>query len=261
MAEESKLFHTVGKAEKDRVILRGKDLCGEIIGHLTFSQMTGLMLTGKTPNEQQARMIDALLVALVEHGMTSSAIAARLIYHAAPESLQGAVAAAILSAGGRHLGTADLCAKMLQEALNPEARQGKSIEQLADEIVAKYRATKTNIAGIGHQTHTGGDPRADRLFEVARETGVYGDACELIQVISKKASAQVGRNLPVNVTGAMGSIATEMGLDWHLAKSFAIIGRALGALAHLADEIQNPIARPVSQLVEHSVEYRGPNGS
>lgn len=256
MADGQNLFQTIGRAERDSVTLRGKDLCGELIGHLTFAQMTNLMLVGKVPDENQARMIDALLVALVEHGFTSSAMAARLVYHAAPESLQGAVAAAILTAGGRHLGTADLCARMLQDNLKPEVRQGRSLEALAEEIVAKYRATKTNIAGIGHATHTGGDPRADRLFEVARETGVYGDACELIQIISKQASAQVGRNLPVNVTGAMGSISTEMGVDWHLAKAYAIIGRALGALAHLGDEIKNPIARGISQLVEHGVEYR-----
>ena len=249
------LVTTLGKAEHDRVILRGYDLTEELVGHVGFGQMTYLMLIGRMPTDGQARMVEALLTVLVEHGMTASAVAARLTYHSAPEALQGAVAAAVLGAGSVHLGSATDCARLLQESLRDGA---KDHARLADEIVARYMAERRILPGLGHRTHSGGDPRADRLFQVATETGVAGPHCELLQRIAARVSEQRGRLLPINVTGAMGAIASDLDVPWQIAKGFAIIGRSLGALAHLADEVREPLARNINDLITSHVVYEDP---
>ena len=261
MAQTQEAFvTTMGKAEHDRVSLRGYDLCEELVGHVTFGQMAYLMIVGRMPTEGQARMTEALLCILVEHGMTSSAIAARLTYATAPEAIQGCVAAAILGAGSVHLGSATDCARMLQEALTDQP-ENANLDAIADAIVERYLTQKRILPGLGHRTHSGGDPRADRLFAIAAETGVAGRNCDLLRRIADKATARRGRLLPINVTGAMGAISCDLGLPWQIAKGWAIIGRSLGAIAHLGDEIREPMGGRMSALINAHVVYQDPRSS
>jgi citrate synthase len=189
--------------------------------------------------------------------MTSSAIAARLTYYTAPESVQGAVAAAVLGAGSVHLGSATDCAHLLQDAL-ADAPADANLDNLAAQIVERYFAEGRILPGLGHRTHSGGDPRADRLFEIARETGVDGRHSELLRRIGRLASERRGRLLPINVTGGMGAIASDLGVPWQVAKGFAIIGRSMGAVAHLADEVREPMGRRMSNLINEHVVYQDP---
>jgi citrate synthase len=244
----------MGKAEHDQIIVRGFDLTQELLGKISFSQMTYLMLAGRLPSIEESRMIDAMLIVLVDHGMTSGAVSARLTYHSAPEAIQGAVAAAILGAGSVHLGSSELCAKMLLEAL-PREQGSTQIESIAAATVDRYLAAKTPIPGIGHALHGGGDPRAERLFTVARESKTYGRYCDLIRAISRIAEERRSRKLPVNVTGAIAAISSDMGVPWQMAKAFAILGRALGALAHVAEETNKPMARNISSLIRSALTY------
>ena len=115
MAETPKLVSSMGKAELDRIFVRGYDLNEQLLGKITFAQMVYLMLVGRMPSAEEGRMIDTMLIVLVDHGMTTGALAARMTYHSAPEALQGAVAAAILGAGSVHLGSSEYCAKMLND--------------------------------------------------------------------------------------------------------------------------------------------------
>lgn len=254
MSEQPKIVSALGKVELDRILVRGYDLNKELLGKITFGQMTFLMLVGRLPTADEVRMIDSMLIVLVDHGMTTGALAARITYHSAPEAIQGAVAAAILGAGSVHLGSSEWSAKMLQEAL-PRESQDTDLDAVAASTVERYLAIKTPIPGIGHSTHTQGDPRADRLFEIARETKVYGRYCDLLQKICKTAEARRGRRLPVNVTGAIAAISSDMGLPWQMAKAFALLGRALGAIAHIAEEIKKPMARNISALIKSALVY------
>lgn len=200
-------------------------------------------------------MIDALLVVLVEHGMVSHVVAARLIYHCAPEAMQAAVAAALCGAGSVHLGSSEWSAKMLEEALPRDSKE-TDLDNVATSVVDQYAATKTRIAGIGHRTHAEGDPRADKLFQIARETGVYGRYCDLIQRIARAAEQRRNRRFPVNVTGAIGAIALDMGLPWQITKAFSLIGRTLGAIAHIAEEIRNPMATNIDACIKANLVYQ-----
>lgn len=243
----------LGKAEEDRVLVRGIDLTTELLGATTFTEMVGIMLLGVRPSAAQARMLDALLVVLVEHGLVKPVVAARFVYSNAPESLQAAVAASLLGAGSRHLGSSEWCARILQEAAPAESTE--DLATIAARIVADHAARGERIAGIGHRTHPDGDPRAVRLFEIARETGTYGRSCELLELVAAAASRQSGRRLPPNVTGAIAAIASDMGFRWQITRSFALIGRVLGALAHIQEEMDDPISDPLIRLVQRSVDY------
>ena len=252
MSEQPKIVTGIGKAELHRILVRGYDLTGDLVGKISFADMTFLMLGGRLPKPNEARMIDALLTILVEHGMVSNVVAARLIYHSAPEAIQGAVASALLAAGSVHLGSSEWSAKMLHEALPPER---KDLDAVAAAVVDRYAAAKERIPGIGHRTHAEGDPRADRLFQVARETEVYGRYCDLIQRISRSAAERSGRRLPVNVTGAIAATSLDLGLPWQMSKAFALIGRTLGVIAHIGEEIRNPMAAKIDAVIKSALVY------
>ena len=254
MASDKKIVTGLGKPELHRVLIRGHDLTKDLLGKITFSDMTYLMLVGRFPNDGERRMTDALLVILVEHGMVSSVVSARLTYATAPEAMQGAVAAALLGAGSVHLGSSEWCAKMLVKALPPGDTTG-DLDTLALGVVDDYAKKKKKLSGIGHRTHPEGDPRADRLFEIAREAGVYGRYCELLQKIREAAESKHGRRLPVNVTGAIGAIALDMGLPWQLTKAFALIGRTLGAIAHIGEEIRRPMTDNINRAIKAELVY------
>ncbi|HEY2988144.1 MAG TPA: citryl-CoA lyase [Candidatus Binatia bacterium] len=255
MSEQGKIVTGLGKAELHRILVRGHDLTEDLVGKITFSQMTFLMLTGRMPTAGQTRMVDALLTILVEHGMVSSVVAARLTYHTAPEAIQAAVATAILGAGSVHLGSSEWCARMLQEALPRKIDAGADLDAIAAAVAKRYEERKQRIPGIGHRTHAEGDPRADRLFQIARETEVYGRYCELLQRIARAAEARRGRRLPVNVTGAIAAVASDLGLPWAMSKAFAIIGRTLGAMAHIGEEMRNPMAGNITAAIQSALEY------
>jgi citrate synthase len=254
MAETSKLVSSLGRADLERIFVRGYDLNKDLLGKISFAQMVYLMIQGRMPTAEEGRMIDTMLIVLVDHGMTTGAAAARMTFHSAPEAIQGAVAVAILGAGSVHLGSSEHCARMLNDAL-PQDSKETDLDAIALKTVERRLGNNQLIPGIGHGIHTGGDPRAERLFEVARETKVYGRYCDLLRKIGKIADQKVGKHLPVNVTGAIAAISMDMGIHWQMSKSFAILGRALGGLAHVGEEIRRPIARGLSNLIRDNLQY------
>jgi citrate synthase len=254
VAERTNLHTSLGKAEADRVLVRGHDLTTELLGNISYTDMVALMLLSRLPTEAERRMLDALLVVLVEHGLVKPVVAARFVYSNAPESLQAAVAASLLGAGSRHLGSSEWCARMLQEAIRPDA-DATEVAAAGERVVAAFRERRERIPGIGHRTHAAGDPRADRLFEIARETGAYGPYSALLERISTHAGELAGRRLPVNVTGAIAAIASDMGFRWEITRAFALIGRTLGALAHIQEEMDEPISDALIERIQQDVEY------
>lgn len=248
----------LGKAYEDRVLVRGMDLTSELLGTTSYTDMVSIMLLGRRPSADETRMLDALLVVLVEHGLVKPVVAARFVYSNAPESLQAAVAASLLGAGSRHLGSSEWCAELLQKAIGREAIADASeaeLEAAAASIVADQAGRRERVPGIGHRTHPDGDPRAVRLYDLARETGTFGNYSRLLLRTAELAGEKAGRPLPVNVTGAIASIASDMGFRWEITRGFALIGRVLGALAHIQEEMDEPISDELIRNVQKSVEY------
>src|SRR5262249_52436129 len=145
----------------------------------------------------------------------------------------------------------------LQEALK-DGGERRDLDALATRIVAEFGAKRALIPGLGHPLHKPIDPRTPRLFELARENGFFGDYCELMERVAAEAARVSGKVLPVNATGAIGAIASELGIDWRLCRGIAVMGRAIGLVGHIAEEIRNPIAREIWDRVddEASVDVR-----
>jgi len=222
----------LGWSTPDRITVRGKDLPNEILGHLNLGDMAFLELTGRAPNPKESKIFNAMVVTLVEHGITPSALAARLTYLGAPEALQGAVAAGLLGLGSVFVGSMEGVARLLSESV--------SSNKDAKAIVAENK----RIPGLGHPIHKPVDPRSVRLFELARETGFYGKYCKLMEAIAKE------KNITLNATGAIGALACELGLDWKIVKGLGVMARAIGLVGHILEETRQPMATEIWDRVE-----------
>lgn len=238
----------MGRSTADRIFVQGIDLVEDVIGTLNLGDMAYLEMTGRLPDSRQSRVFNAILVTLVEHGMTPMAIVSRLVYLGAPESLQAAVAAGLCGMGTTFAGTAEGAARMLHDAW--DRADGGDADALARQVVADFRARGQSIPGLGHNLHKPQDPRTARLFAVAQEEGHAGRYVDLMRAIGAHAQAAHGKPLPINATGAIGALCCELGISWKAARGIAVIGRSVGLVGHLVEEQGNPIAREIWQRTE-----------
>lgn len=233
----------------ERINVRGKDLPGEILGHMNLGDFAYFQLTGKAATPEQSRVFNAIVITLVEHGITPSAIAARMTYAGAPEALQAAVAAGLCGLGTVFVGSMEGACRMLYEALPPGTR-GADLPRIATDTVAAYRASKRTLPGLGHPLHKPIDPRTPRLFQIAADNGMSGDYVRLMQLIGAQAERAAGKSLPINATGAIGAICCEFGFPWKIVRGFGVMARAIGLVGHLLEESEHPISLEVWQRVE-----------
>ena len=248
MSKRRRLRSEVAYSTADRIMVRGHDLV-DLIGNVALGDMAFLELKGRLPTSQESAVFNAITVTLVEHGMTPSTIAARMTYLGAPESLQGAVAAGILGLGGRFGGTVEDIARILQTRLGAAPLEA-DLRQVARDVVEEHRSAKRLIPGIGHPEHKDIDPRVPRLFEVAAANGLSGRHVELVRLIGDEASTALFRKLPVNATGAIGAIASELEIPWQVCRGLAVMARAIGLVAHLQEEVADPLATEIWSRVE-----------
>jgi citrate synthase len=222
----------LGWSTVDRIVVRGKDLPAEILGHLNLGDMAFLELTGRTPSAKESKLFNAMVVTLVEHGVTPSAIVARLTYLGAPEALQAAVAGGLLGLGSVFVGSMEGAARILSDAI----AKGKDAKTVL--------AENPRMPGIGHPIHKPIDPRTVRLFEIARETGHYGKYCRLMEEIAKS------KGITLNATGAIGALACELGLDWKIVRGLGVMARAVGLVGHILEETRDPMATEIWERVD-----------
>lgn len=245
----------MGWSTSDRIVVRGHDLPSELLGHVGFGDMAYLEVMGRLPDEHESMVFNSLLVTLVEHGMTPSALAARLTYLGAPESLQSAIAAGVLGVGSVFVGTTEGAATFLSDAVTPDTHLD-DVPALAEKIVSDAVVSKKPIAGIGHPVHKPVDPRVPRLFEIAEENGFRGIYVALLEAVANEASRQYDRVLPINATGAIGALLCELGFDIRVARGLGTMARAVGLVGHIAEEMDNPMARELWFRVEDEVVER-----
>jgi citrate synthase len=250
----------LGYSTRENIYVQGRDLCGELLGHVDLGAMAFLQLTGRMPGANEARMFNALAITLVEHGITPSAIAARMTYAGAPEALQGAVAAGLAGLGTVFAGTSEGAARILRQALADPA-DTRSLDERAEAIVARSAAEGWQIPGMGHPIHRPVDPRTVRLFAIAEETGFKGRYVEMMLAIHRAMEKHKGRAITLNATGAMGALCCELGLPVEACRGIAVMARAIGLVGHILEEIRSPMAIELWQKVEHEVsvppEQRG----
>lgn len=250
MARKNKpLRSDIGWSDASSITLFGRDFVNEILGEVNLGDMGFLELTGRLPNANESRMFNAMAVTLVEHGITPSALVARLTYLGAPESLQGAVAAGLSGLGTVFVGSIEGAAKMLTEAM-PQPDAKADFAALAAPVVESFQAGKRILPGIGHPFHKPVDPRAPRLMQIARETGFDGPYLQLMKAIADEASRRSGKVLPMNATGAIGALCCEMGFNWKICRGLGVMARAVGLVGHILEESRNPMAEEVWHLVD-----------
>jgi citrate synthase len=250
MARKSKPIRSdIAWSTRDKIVVRGKDLPEEIIGHLNLGDFAFLQLTGQTPNAGQSRMFNAILVTLAEHGITPSAIVARMTYFGAPEAMQAAVAAGLCGLGSVFVGSTEGATRMLYDAL-PGGKSANDVATSSEGIVAKFHSRGEIIPGLGHPLHKSVDPRTVRLFALAGECGLAGPYVELMQAIAAAAKRRSGKSLPINATGAIGAICCELGFPWQVVRGFGVMARAIGLVGHIMEEVERPMAPEIWLRIE-----------
>ncbi|MGE4240968.1 citryl-CoA lyase [Ramlibacter sp.] len=250
MARKQKEIRTdIGWSDPASITLFGRDFPSEILGHLNLGDMGFLELTGRFPNPAESKMFNAMVVTLVEHGITPSAIVARMTYMGAPESLQGAVAAGLNGLGTVFVGSIEGAARILHDAM-PKADPNADFAALAAAIVKPFTDGKRIVPGIGHPLHKPIDPRTPRLQELARETGFDGPYFKLMEAVAAEAGRASGKVLPMNATGAIGALCCEMGFDWKICRGLGVMARAVGLVGHILEESRNPMGGEIWASIE-----------
>jgi citrate synthase len=249
----------VGSSTPDQITVAGRDLPSEIMGRLTLTELTFLLVTRRDPTDSERRVLDAVLVSLADHGLTPSALAARLTYTGAPEAIQGAIAAGLLGAGSVFLGPTGDTAQFLFDALHAHtggatgatAVTDAALREIALEAVDARRAAHLRGPGLGHPVHKEIDPRTPRLYEIAAAEGLLGPHLRLLQVVAAVHEERTGRHLPINGAGAGGAALVDIGIPPEAVRGVVLIARASGLVAHLVEEASRPIGMPLWLEVEH----------
>ena len=239
----------IGTSDADSITLMGRDLASELMGRVTLTELTFLMVQGRMPSEGETRLLDAILVSLADHGLTPTVLAARLTYTGAPESIQGAVAAGLLGAGSVFLGVVEDTARFLDE-IGDDVEAG----------VARALGDGRRIPGLGHPVHKAEDPRTPRIYEIAEETGLTGSYLTRLRELVAAHARQTGRELPINGAGVAGAALADLGFPGPLLRGFALLARTAGLLGHLAEEMQSPIGLRLYREVDERAKYAPPTG-
>lgn len=245
----------ISQAYADRVEVRGRDLCHQLMGRMSFTEYFHLLLTGAEPTEEQRFFLDLLLVAIAEHGMMPTNVAARMTLAAAPDSLQGAVAAGILGCGPVLLGTSEECARLLEQGQRALA-SGQRPQAVADGIARSVHASGERMPGFGHPIHRPLDPRAERILELADARAVGGSHVLLARCLRDAVAAVWGKPLTMNVSMPIAAVMLDLGFPSTSVKAVPLLARTAGLLAHLAEEHERPLGLALAAGAEEAVEYR-----
>jgi len=244
----------ITKIEPNKVALRGYRM-DELMGRVPFAHVVYLTLKGELPSEAHGKLMDAILVSSVDHGVTPpSALAARTVASGGAP-LTSAIAAGILAINRHHGGAIEGSMRMLIELVAYKREKGVDAITAARQKMEEFRAQKVRVPGYGHRLHTQ-DPRTERLFALAEELGVAGEYVEMAHALRQAMKESLGKDLPMNVDGAIAVMLCEMGFPPELGNGFFAISRAVGLTAQVYEELTR---EPPMRLIEPSAwEYDGP---
>lgn len=258
MSESKPVVTTaIARHTASAIYVRGADLVNDLMGELTFTEMILFHLTGKRPDRAATVVLDSVLVTLMEHGLTPSAIVTRLIYDSAPEALQSAVAAGLLGVGSTFVGTMEGCSALIDEML--AAPEG--VDARAAAIADRHRAQKKPMHGFGHPHLRPDDPRTPRLFEIALRQGVPGQHIGALKVLSREVDRAFGRHMTINATGAIAAVLGEIGVPASVMRGMAVISRSAGLVGHICEERERPAARAIWNMVENGIPFEADDRS
>lgn len=230
---------TISDVQHGRVIIRGYSH-EEIMEQLSYAEGTYLTLMGRLPTPGEAKLVNAMLNSLLDHGFVAATItAARYIASGNPNFVP-AVAGGLLAAGQNTL-SPEHSYELIGHAMSIKAEKGLSDEEAAKIIIDEIRAAGRRVPGFGHPIHRDGDFRATVLFNIADEVGVTGEATAIYRAIHAEFVRQTGKtNIPINIDGALACLGMDLGFEAHHTVSIALLGVLPGLMAHVIEEIQSP---------------------
>jgi len=251
---DSKWTTSITNVEPNKILLRGLRV-EELMGRVSFGDAVYLLLKGELPKANEGKMIEAILVSVIDHGPTApSAYTTRNIASTGAE-LNAAVAGGILAISHYHGGAIEEGMDVLHEAVTFKRENRLSTEEAAQLVIEAYREAKKRISGLGHRLHTN-DPRTARLFELAAEWGMSGEYVEMARALEEAAEKSFGRKLPINADGAIAAVLCEMDFPTALADAFFMIARVPGLVAHFHEERTR--YKPLRKIDLSEIEYDGP---
>jgi citrate synthase len=243
-------FSAICTSDEHSITVRGRDLCGELIGKTDFTSYFWFLVTGIEADTRQLHLANAVLVALAEHGLVPSVLAARMTYAAAPEAFHGAVAAGLLGCGSVVLGSAETAGRFISELVEGDTP--------AEDGLRALRAAKKVVPGFGHPQHAAGDPRANLLLRLAAEQEMEGPHIAKLREIEVAIPNVFGRTLPINVNGAIPAVMLDAGFPLAALKGISLLARTAGLIGHLQEESTRPIGFIASGKAAEAIEYDGP---
>lgn len=237
--------------DADNILIRGKNLVDDLIGQYSFTELFLLQALGMEPTERQCRIVDAVMVTIMEHGLVPSAVATRLTHYGAPESFQGAVAAGLLGVGDRYAGTAGECGAILERIVAaPDAdRRDKALEE-----VRAYRKIRRPVPGFGHPIHHERDRRVERLIAVAEQAGADGDFIAAMWLLEEALLEVLEKKLVTNISAAIAAVLAEAGVPSSLMRGIVLTARCAGLVGHLHEEMNNPAGHALWTAAQEGVE-------
>jgi citrate synthase len=244
----------ITKVEPNKLAVRGFKI-DELMGEVSYSQMVYLLLKGELPSENIGKMIETILVSSVDHGTTPPSVLSALTVASTGAPLNAAVAAGILSISKFHGGAIEDCMLILKQGMDLVKNENKSFEEAAKAVILSFRASKKRLSGFGHRVHTN-DPRTTKLFKISENLDIAGDFVKLAQVFVSALKKETGKDLPLNVDGAIAALLCEMDFDPVLANAFFMIARVPGLVAHIYEEKTR--MKPMRKIHPTDVEYDGP---
>jgi citrate synthase len=244
-------------ATADKIAVRGHDLCEELIGHMSFTAYFHLLVTGDKPTRAQTDFLDAVLIAIAEHGLVPNVVASRMTFAAEPTALQAAVAAGLLGCGSVVLGTSQVAGQLLHDGLVEMERSGDDPEKVAMRTVAHCKENGIRLPGFGHPLHYPVDPRTKRLFEFADQEGVSGEHVAYARALDTVVQRQSSKPLPMNVSMAIPAILMDIGFPLSAMRGIPLLARTASLIAHLTEETSNPIGFLMAYHAERNIPFTG----
>jgi citrate synthase len=257
IGKQDQSFTAIATSDADSITVRGHDLCDDLIGKIDFSDYFWLLVIGERPSPEQRKMLDACLVAIAEHGLVPSVQAARMTLAAGPESWQGAMSAGLLGMGSVVAGSSEIAGQFLNDIIAKSKADGTDIETAAIASLHDLKAQRQKVPGLGHPQHNSGDPRANKLLEIADELGVSGIYIETLRTLADHAPDIIKRPLPINVSGAIPAVILDAGWPVQALKAVPLLARTAGLAAHLFEESQRSIGFIMSHNADLAISYDG----
>jgi len=254
---KSTVPHTaICTSDEHTIVVRGQDLCRDLIGQLNFADYFFLLLTGRRPGAAASAVLNATLVAIAEHGFVPSVQASRMTYAAAPDALQGAVAAGILGCGPVILGASETAGRLFVDVA-ARVDGGQPLDEAAAAVLRELREGRRAIPGYGHPLHKASDPRVDRLVAVATEAGADLRYVRIAQALERAIPGVVGKDLRMNVSAAIPAVLLGVGFPVGSLRGVPILARTAGLIAHLAEEAETPSGFALSYQATRELQYEG----